>query len=125
MNAGEGGQLDQECREKPDADCGEGLHRSMIKRSRDATGVEVGQARRMGMSGITVVGRGVRDRTKLIGMRGRLKKACQGQADGSSVRRRSNILIARSHELIEMIGHDDRYTLSPKIPLEHMHRMQC
>jgi hypothetical protein len=96
MNAGEGGQLDKERKAKLDVDCGGGLHRSIIERSRDATGVEVGQARRRGMSGITVAGRGVRARTRLRGMKGRLKKACQGHADGSSVRSRLNISFPRN-----------------------------
>lgn len=69
-----------------------GLHCSTRVTSRERMGVEEGQARRMGTSGATALGRGARERMRLMGIRGRLRNACQGQAEGSSVRRRSNIL---------------------------------
>ena len=60
--------------------------------SRERIGVEEGQARRTGTIGVTVLGRGARERIRLMGISGRLRNACQGQAEGLSVSRRSNIL---------------------------------
>ena len=68
---------------------------SMRVISRERMGVEEGQARRMGTSGATALGRGARERIRLMGIRGRLRNACQGQAEGLSVSRRSNILRTR------------------------------
>jgi|ERR1700735_2970007 len=93
MKAGEGGQVAHGTGATSDVDrIDNALQRSMRTRSRDGTGVEVGHASRTGTSGITVEGRGARERIKEIGISGRLRKACQGQAEGSSVRRRSYIL---------------------------------
>ena len=83
MVHGAGGELEAD----------DALHRSRRIRSRDGTGVEDGHARSTGMSGTTAEGKGARERIKDIGIKGRLRKACQGQADGSSVRRRSYILM--------------------------------
>lgn len=68
------------------------LHCSTRVTSRERMGVEEGQARRIGTRGATALGSGARERIRLIGIKGRLRNACQGHAEGSSVSRRSNIL---------------------------------
>jgi hypothetical protein len=58
-----------------------------------ATGLLVGHANNRGTRGDTLDLRGRREMMSARGMRGRLMKLCQGQLEGSSVRRCSNILV--------------------------------
>jgi hypothetical protein len=81
------------------------------------------------MSGTTAEGRGARERIKEMGIKGRLMKACQGQAEGSSVRRRSYIL---KEDMISIWENEPKRkkkkggrTLCRGIDLEHMRRTQC
>ena len=81
----------------PDRLTGEGLAVSdaapILFRVSPAIGVLVGHASNKGTSGVTLDLNGSREKMRARGIRGRLMKLCQGQLDGSSVRRRSNILI--------------------------------
>ena len=81
--------------------------------------------RRTGTMGRMLVANGVRERMSESGMSGRLRKACQGQFDGSSVRKRSYILGKGSTKLRRYgIGRVKGLTLGQGISAGHMHRMQ-
>jgi hypothetical protein len=100
--AGEGGQLTHGFGATSDVNIvDDDLQRSKRTRSRVATGVEVGQARRTGTNGTTAEGRGARERIKEMGIRGRLRKACHGHSEMSCVRRRLYILKEITEYLVE------------------------
>ena len=122
-NAGDGGQVVHGAGEELEAD--DALHRSRRIRSRDGTGVEDGHARSTGMSGTTAEGKGARERIKDIGIKGRLRKACQGQADGSSVRRRSYILMEIIIDDFKCVPKETGRTLCQEIDEEHKRHIQC
>lgn len=65
-----------------------------LSKASPETGVLVGHASNNGISGVTLDLRGSREKMRARGIRGRLMKLCQGQLDGSSVKRRSNILMS-------------------------------
>jgi hypothetical protein len=76
---------------------------SMRRRSRVETGTDVGHIMSMGTIGSIWLASGVRERIRLNGMSGRLKKACHDQLDGSSVSNRSNILAKKRGVLCERL----------------------
>ena len=89
------------------------LQYSMRRRSRVATGEDEGHIRRIGIIGSTWLVIGERDRIRLNGMSGRLKKACHDQLDGSSVSNRSYIL-ATKKSVLETSGYSWQDSLLPK-----------
>lgn len=81
----------------PDCPVGEALFEldtvPILFGSSPMIGALVGHASNNGMSGVTLDLRGSLEKMRAKGIKGRLIKLCQGQLDGSSVRRMSNILI--------------------------------
>lgn len=90
---GGGGQLGNVCRNSFASVVNrEFRQRSRIILSWTRTGVDVGHANKTGTSGVIEDLVGSLDAIRERGIRGRLIKLCQGQFEGSSESKRSNIL---------------------------------